>query len=189
MVPMQIYFWTHTYTHMHIYNPMVNSQPYTCIHPHVHTYTHTCTHTYLCFHCHKVLNPNSHRNRLYKGSTSRHDPYQKEVGQGDWMPPYPNSRLLHAAITRYYSLKREVTDWLNEGTCHEYTSDRKWVGGNLRKGTPAMASWINKCALAMQHKKTCNPSHTHTHIAKYVHHHTSINSVTGYFSWLTYSQT
>ena len=31
---------THIYAYIHIYVPMVNSQPYTCIHPHTHRYTH-----------------------------------------------------------------------------------------------------------------------------------------------------
>ena len=111
--------------------------------------------------CDRVLTPiPSHSNRLLKGLTSWHDPYQKEMGQGDWMPPHPNLCLLHNKISRYYSLKRKVTDWLKEGTqqwwpfvCPEYKSDGKSIDKNLQRETHAMASQLKKCIVAMWHKK------------------------------------
>ena len=66
-------------------------------------------------------------------------------------PPPTNPHLMHVEISRYYSLKIEVTNWLKDGSCQrqpftgqEYKFDKKSVGKNLLRGTHAAASQLRK---------------------------------------------
>ena len=75
-------------------------------------------------------------------------------GQGVWMTPPPlNSSLLHVEISRYYSLKIAVADWLKDGvwqgrpfTCQEYKFEKKSVGKNLWRRTHRVASHLQRNA-------------------------------------------
>ena len=74
-----------------------------------------------------------------KGATNKHDPNQKEMGQGAWITPsYPRPLLLDVDISLYKSLKIEVAVWLKDSTSQEepfprreYKSAKKKVGENL----------------------------------------------------------